>query len=587
MIVNHSKDAEKPDVCGDKQSKSEVNRRKFLQGAAVTAALATVPLFGGKGSRAEASVINYRAPKRSNKSFQFRVDTAQAEKIDIGVLPDNGDGAKFADHSALWHKSIVHDDLEIVNEAAWNSFIKALGSGKFEDFQNITVGNPGSTNFTGTLNGPMASFALDLQGLDSHATNIPPSPSVTSAQEAAEAVEHYWGALVRDVSFIDYASHPLVAQAVNDMNRLSFVRSGNVVGTPFPVTPQNLFRGQSFKGDGNVQGPFISQFMIQPTFYGAQPLGQQLQAFVPGQNFMTDVDEFKRVQNGEVPRTDLVFDSTLRFIHAGHSLSAFTHVDALHQAYFTAALVLLGINTPLNPGNPYNGSRSQHGFGTFGGPDILGTIPEMATRALKASWFHKWIINLRHRPENYGALVHAALTNRRPFPQAAGALHNDVFNSAALPIVHQKFGTFLLPQAFPEGAPAHPCYPTGHGTVGGACIAALRFFFDGSQPIRPLLLAAGSDVMQGNSDGSELVPYTGADRDELTIDGELQKLAWNVTTGHGIHSGIHFRSSNFFSIQLGEQVALSVLQDRAGCYDEPFTIKLKKFDGTTATISNQ
>jgi hypothetical protein len=82
------------------------------------------------------------------------------------------------------------------------------------------------------------------------------------------------------------------------------------------------------------------------------------------------------------------------------------------------------------------------------------------------------------------------------------------------------------------------------------------------------------------------VPYTGSDIDDLTIDGELQKLAWNVTTGHGIHAGIHFRTSNFFSIQLGEQLGLSVLQDRAHSYAEPFTVHLTKFDGTTATIKN-
>jgi hypothetical protein len=293
------------------------------------------------------------------------------------------------------------------------------------------------------------------------------------------------------------------------------------------------------------------------------------------------------VQHGQVPNASLAFDSTFRFLRNGRSLAAFTHVDALHQAYFTAALVMLGIGVPLNPGNPYVGSPSQHGFGTLGGPDALGTVSELATRALKAVWFHKWVVNLRHRPENYGALIHARLTNRHPFPQAAGALHQDALNSAVLPIVHKQFGTFLLPQAFPEGAPAHPCYPTGHGTVGGACVTTLRFFFDGSQKIRPLLQAAGTDVMQPSSDGTTLVPYTGSDIDELTVDGELTKLAWNVTTGHGIHAGIHFRTSNFWSIQLGEQVALSVLQDRAKSYAEPFTIRLTKFDGTTATISNQ
>jgi len=162
-----------------------------------------------------------------------------------------------------------------------------------------------------------------------------------------------------------------------------------------------------------------------------------------------------------------------------------------------------------------------------------------------------------------------------------------LLNSAVLPLIHSTYGTYMLPQAFPEGAPAHPCYPTGHGTVGGACITAIKFFFDGSQLIRPLLLAAGSDVMVPSQDGLSLVPYTGADRDSLTIDGELSKLAWNITTGHGIHAGIHFRSSSYYSILLGEQLAISALNDRADGYAEPFTINITKFDGTSATFSNQ
>jgi hypothetical protein len=39
---------------------------------------------------------------------------------------------------------------------------------------------------------------------------------------------------------------------------------------------------------------------------------------------------------------------------------------------------------PLNPGNPYNNSRTENGFGTFGGPDFAATLGEVATKALKA-----------------------------------------------------------------------------------------------------------------------------------------------------------------------------------------------------------
>jgi hypothetical protein len=559
--------------------------------AAVTAAIPLEPLFEGKAGQAEASVAPYGSSSRTNASWQYRDSTADANKIEVGELPDNGDSQRFTDFSGSWSKCLQHDALGIPNSAAWLSLVYALKTGRFSDFENILVGSPGNTNFTGTLNGPQGSLAFDLEGLDSHATVVPPAPSVASAQTAAEEVEHYWAALMRDVNFTDYASSSLAAQACADLNHMSFIQSHQNNEFPYPVTPQNLFRGQIVPGDGPVQGPYLSQFLIQPTFYGCQPITQQLQRFLSvsqgGADFMTDPTEYQHVQNGGVPNFSLSFDPIYRYLRMGRDMAAYTHVDLLHQAYFTAFMVLAGIGTPLNPGNPYNGSPTEHGFGTLGGPDGAGTVCEMATRALKNVWFHKWIVNLRMRPEEYGALVQANLTHQNPMPQAAKALHHDVLNSAVLPIIHSTYGSYLLPQAFPEGSPTHPCYPTGHGTVAGACITTLKFFFDGSQRIRPLLQAAGSDVMVPSEDGLSLVPYTGADRDSLTVNGELAKLGWNITQGHGIHAGIHFRSSNYYSLLLGELTGISVLRDRAKSYNEPFTINITKFDGTTATISNQ
>ncbi len=123
--------------------------------------------------------------------------------------------------------------------------------------------------------------------------------------------------------------------------------------------------------------------------------------------------------------------------------------------------------------------------------------------------------------------------------------------------------------------------------MAGACITALKFFFDSGQKIRPLLTGAGRDVYEPSTDGLSLNTYTGADSNSLDINGELNKLAYNVSFGHGIHAGIHFRSSTYWSILLGEQVALSVLRDRAASYNEPFTINITKLDGTPATITNQ
>jgi hypothetical protein len=573
---------------------SGVSRRNFVKTAATLAAVAAAvplePLLGDKHSVVEAANGNGNAANRANDCFNYRKNMAQAEKINVGPQPDNGDAARFTDFSCSYSKALLHDSLGVPNAAALLGLRNAFATGKAADFENVIVGTPGGGP-NSKLNGPQVALAFDLEGLDSHCTVIPPAPSVASAQTAAEQVEHYWGALLADVPFTEYATNPMAAQAVADLNNLSFLSSAANNQIPYPVTPQKLFRGQFVTGDGNVKGPYISQFMIQPTFFGAQPLDQKYQTFLPvgagGSDYLTSVSEYQLVQNGGDPGRTLAYDPTLRYIRNGRDLAAYTRVDVLYQGYFVAFLVLAGMGAAPNSGNPYIGSLTQKAFATLGGPDAAGTIAEMATRALKAAWFHKWIKDLRMRPEEYGALVQARKTNASPMPQAAAALHGDVLNSAVLPIIFSNYGSYLLPQTFPEGSPTHPCYPTGHGTVAGACVTVLKFFFNGNQKIRPLLNAAGRDVYEPSSDGLSLNTYTGTDGNSLDLNGELNKLAYNVSFGHGIHAGIHFRSSTYWSILLGEQVALSILQDRAKSYNEPFTISLTKFDGSTATITNQ
>ncbi len=568
------------------ESRGGLSRRSFLGkvGSVATVAMAAgavalEPLVGGKHSLASASVADYDSGARATASDNYRVSAAAADNINVGVQPDNGDAALYADKSGSYSKALAHDALGKPNLASWNSLVTAMTTGAAADFEAILNGGERKHN------NPQAGLALDSEGLDSHAFVVPPAPTFASAETAGEEVEHYWAALLRDVPFTEYATgtHPLVADAVADMNRLSDFRG------PFPVTAENLFRGQIVPGDGNTMGPYISQFMVQPTFFGAQPISQRFRTFLPlghgGTDYMTSVSDYMTVANGGSTDQTLNFDPIDRYLRNGRDLAAWTHVDVLYQGYFTALLVLGSINAPVNPGNPYVNYTKTQGFGTFGGPDFAATLAEVATRALKAVWFHKWVVNLRSRPEEMGAVIHLIQTGQGSTVDAR--VHSDVLDSAALRRVFTKYGTYLLPQPFPEGSPTHPCYPTGHGTVGGACITALKFFFDGSQKIQPLLQAVGGDVTQPRPNGVALDLYTGSDAADLSVNGELSKLAFNVSLGHGIHAGIHFRSSTVQSILLGEQVALSVLQDKANCYNEKFSVTLTKFDGTTATVSNE
>jgi hypothetical protein len=343
------------------------------------------------------------------------------------------------------------------------------------------------------------------------------------------------------------------------------------------VTPGLLFRG-GFAGE--AIGPYMSQFLLQNTSLGALPVVQQYSTSKRNLDYMLDPTTFQQVQNGISTGLQLR-PAAPAFLHNGRGLAAYTHVDVLYQAYFTAYLVLNTMNggnpAPLNPGNPYNGSKTQNGFATMGQPDIAATLAAVASEALKAVWFQKWFVHLRHRPESGGALVYLMKTGQANTIE--GQLSPTVLNSQAVQSSFANNNSYFLTQAFPEGSPTHPAYPTGHGTVAGACITVLKFFFDGDFVIRnPQVPSSGGKVLNS---------YTGSDAGQMTINGELHKLAHNVSFGHGIHAGIHWRSDTDTSIQFGEAVALSVLRDRAHSYNEKFTVELTKVDGSTVKITNQ
>src|SRR5215472_7678470 len=215
-------------------------RRSFLGkvgGTAVAAAAGSTilkPLLGGKNATADASTIGYIPQLRSGESFFYRMNSARADNVHVGLLPDNGDLAEFPDFSGLYSKSLLHDALGLPNAKSWSSMRRALTTGSHSAFQAIHMGTPGGGP-NSRLNGPQGALAFDLEGLDSHATVIPPSPSVASAQTAAEQVEHYWASLLADVPFSQYTSNPLVAQAVADMNHLSFLNNQANNQFPFPV----------------------------------------------------------------------------------------------------------------------------------------------------------------------------------------------------------------------------------------------------------------------------------------------------------------------------------------------------------------
>jgi hypothetical protein len=498
---------------------------------------------------------------RAIKCFNNRLKAAQ-EGLETRIPNEisNGDEHHFPNRIGSYSKGLHHSGIGEVDNASYHSLLRAVNSGDPRMFEQIQMGG------NSLLIDPQAGLAFDLEGADSHALAIGTPPSVASRAIADVAVENYWMALCRDINFTQYGNEPLSQAAIKELNSLPEFHG------PTPVTPQNLFRGFT---PGDVVGPYISQFLLQPFAYGAINIEQLFTTYAPKVDYMTDQALWLAVQNGHIPSAKNEIDANPQRMRNGRGLGAYVHIDVLFEAYFNACLILLDRGAPLDANQPYAGSKTQNGFGTFGPPHLKTLVAEVSQRALKAVWYAKWFVHRHLRPEAYGGLVHMNKTKQANYP-----IHADILNSEAVSRTFDKHGAYFLPHAFPEGCPQHPSYGAGHATVAGACSTIVKAWFD---DLAPISAVPGLQVVQASEDGFSLVPYTGSDASQMTVGGEMNKVAANIAIGRN-HAAVHWRYDYVDSVILGEAVALSMLKDMAHCWNESFAgFSLTRFDGTRVT----
>ncbi|PXY22619.1 vanadium-dependent haloperoxidase [Prauserella muralis] len=473
----------------------------------------------------------------------------------------NGEENEYGSFVANYSKGLPHDDFGEVDPAAYHALRRALCTGRPEHFEAVPLGVRRGRR----LVNPQAGLAFDVEGPDAHALAIPPAPRLDSAENSAEAVELYWMALCRDVPFTEFADSPLAEHAAAELTGLTDFRGPKKGGR---VTPGTLFRGST---RGDLRGPYLSQFLLRDIQYGTLRVPQRHDTVCPGEDFLTEVDAWLAVQRGRAVEPIVRDHGDRRYLRTPRDLANYVHFDALYEAYLNACLILLDLGAPEDPGNPYRHSANQDGFGTYGGPGILSLVTEVATRALKAVWFQKWFVHRRLRPEAFGGRVHQHLSGRRDY----NMIDREVLNSDAVKRVHRECGSYLLPQAFPEGSPLHPAYGAGHATVAGACVTVLKAWFDESWVL--------ADPVVPNADGTEPVPYDGEDARALTVGGELDKVAANIAIGRNL-AGVHWRTDYTASVRLGEAVAIGVLRDQLRLSHEDASLTFTRFDGTAMTL---
>ena len=560
----------------DRSSGARHSRRAFL--ASAGAGLAT--LAGGAAANA-GDTVSDREPSaaegpaslglRRGRAYDVRVTAASAQlSRPVVDHPVNGDEDRYPTRFASYSKGLPHDELGHVDPAAYAALLRAVESGDPADFDRIPRGSPA---LAARLKNPQSGLAFVLEGADPEQLTMRPAPAFASDEAAGEMVELYWMALARDVPFAEYTSSALVAEAADDLSDMSDFRGPTFDGE---VTGETLFRADV---PGALVGPFVSQFLWLDAPFGAERVDRRIRTTVAGRDYLTSYGEWLATQNGDA-LGPAVYDDTRRYIRNGRDLAEWVHRDVLFQLAFDAFLNLLAMGAPLDAGNPYSDAvvddgeivariaRNQCGFGTFGEPYIASLLGTVAKLAVIGVWHQKWFVHRRLRPEEYAGRVHNHLQGAAAYP-----VPEELLRSAVLERLVERHGTHLLPQAYPEGCPTHPAYGAGHATVAGATITILKALFDESFVIQ--------NPVETNLVGTGIFPYEGA---ELTVGGELNKLASNIATGRNM-AGIHWRTDLSESLKLGEEIAIRLLEDERRCFNEDFDgFTLTSFDGTPVTV---
>jgi hypothetical protein len=449
-----------------------------------------------------------------------------------------------------------------------------------------------SANTQRRLGNPQAGVAYQLENVAVTQLAAPPPAAIASADIAAETVELYWAALVRDVPFFNWGSDTNIAAAITDLNaRFKFYAGlpqfelvppgvtarkeprgfptepmtplGQIPGAGNNITLKTLFRGFT-KGD--QMGPYLSQFLIRDVPFGPQTFPAKIQPAV-AQDYMMTPSTWLNVQKGCMPSPATLLP-TPRLISNFRDLSRYIEFCFVTQPYNNALGLLMmqpdaqrldggGYGIAFDTTSPYSTSCTQEGFVTFGMTHVLAMIQKAAFAAHTHTWHEKWFVHRRLRPEEYCGWVNFTLRNEKIYP-----IHSVIQTSTAIPKIAAKTGGYyFLPQAYPEGSPIFPSYTAGHATAAGACVTILKAFFNDAAPL--------PNPKQPNASGSALVAYTGSDANQMTVGGELNKLAANIGIGRG-PAGVHWRSDNVASLLRGEDIAVSLLEDWGYAYNEPF-----------------
>ena len=458
-------------------------------------------------------------------------ETGQTVNADVDAVVTGGLFTKGLDKDA---------DTLLPNEAEVMKLLLAMERGTVADLEAVSIIGPRK------LANPLAAFLTELQGGDAYGFTMPAPPAVGSAEAAADMIEVYEMALNRDTDFATLN----FGTPNTDITRAT---------TNTGQSQANLFRGVA---PGCADGPYVSQFLIHDVPLGAHTLVQKYMERT-GTYGITDA-HYKTISEGGIPVAQTT--SSEKYICNGRTLGSVCHNDLVYQQYLYAMAILNDYSAPLN--GAFSNPANSGAFVTNGGAAQISTaVGAVAANALSTTWVQKWRHHLRLRPEEMAARVE----------KNYAGLHSDLTSSSTVTKINEQ-GTKYLPMIYAEGSPMHPSYPAGHAVIAGACTTLLKMFY-----AEAAWSTISNDVWH-SVNGTDRVEFDMDGHNALTIHGELNKIAANISRGRDF-AGVHYRTDSDLGMELGEKVAMAWFKDNIARQIESVgTITFVGFDGTTKTV---
>ena len=492
----------------------------------------------------------------------------------------------------MFSKTLQHNsETGFAKKKDIDTIIKASQISDISSINNIATSDIPSENRR-IIEGVASSQSYNLMGTDSCIPIYSDYYKIDDPRSMFEMGEVYSMQLLKDETFYDIENN------VNNINKYhlsdlnSFEKNITAPTDNSKITSKLLFRGNN---KHELIGPYISQYLYLPFNYGSIPIEQKFTSIIA-----QDINDSKwiEIQNGKIIKN--VHDNNVKYINTPKILATKVHTDPLFQFYYNAAIISFQNN--IKPSGFNNGKSSI--WTSSGPPDIFASVAHVALGTLRSAWFNKYNIAMRIRPEVFAQRINLIKNEKNNIyiDRVPGFknINNNMQNiNNILSQVHGKQMNYHLKTLYTEGSPTHPSWPAGHACVAGACVTVLKAMLDTHEidgnpkkwPMCKFNTHSGSDNGICHSiDGNNLVKYKMDNSQQLTIVGELNKLASNVSIGRNF-AGVHYRCDSISGISLGEQYAITYLIDKAKEYNESYNkmfnhFFLEKFDGSKIKITS-